>query len=329
MIDTATEQILIPTPSVLTPLNTNHEQAIVALAETPSGRPQEVFRSIKKEVDNYSVKIFRELRKQGVDDPDIHAFLDAVFGYLRLNEKILFQRETEKLTASEKVDSARVSQAMAHYLLYAQSPQASADIAKVMYETALLYEKISRSRFGRMSRIGSLWSGVKSQVGVMNMFINNGFEVHVPNYIVTDDVLNDSESSANEVLHWDVRAGVDLIATNRDEGRPHIFLIDAKGRSTMNNDDEPTRRFIATVENRRFRKGGELNKSLRNFFLREGLVLDREDRIPSAQIIVPTDYERRYEHFLQSAYNPRNGLVLLTRLGQQESRDILSSLRSM
>lgn len=233
-------------------------------------RVEELFELLNSKRGEYAAHLKSTLLP--VDDPNysekerfIELASDVRYGIFGL-EKDEFQRnlEGDRLTESEKLMHATIAQALVHELYKAGLPGANQEFVAQVYDTANFFQTLSRMKIGHRSGVRSFWKGVVSELAVVKLLKSRGFDVYLPDY--TQDPW-DVPDAKNQVLQWDVRNGVDLIAYH--EGR--IYLIDSKGRARYAGGEnraakvEPGRIFFSNVNPKRSDNRGLLPASIRDF----------------------------------------------------------------
>lgn len=155
---------------------------------------------------------------------------ETLFCPLPLPENMLrFGAETEQ----QKEMSARIQQNQVHVLHHATTEQTSDRYLLHEYDYARKLQLLCETDFGKSYNLLRFWNGVKSQLAVIHALLDSDqYRVFIPDY--AQDRAKTPERD-NEVLQWDVRSGVDLIALSKDGTT--ALLIDAKGRK--NNQEVP------------------------------------------------------------------------------------------
>ncbi|MDO8551745.1 MAG: hypothetical protein Q7S03_03660 [bacterium] len=199
------------------------------------------------EIDNLSpakvARFFQESRRMSSDIkeelegklPDypvekIEAMLDLYFGFARLQPGTLLERDAH-LTESEKRVSALIQHGLVHQIIYASSESADPAYVEAVYylfrSSVRLVEKMDKVQ---ATNLNLCWGGVKNEVALARALLDNGYRVFVPDYL-QGDVPDDED----EILQFDIRRGVDVMAVNKFGT---VFLLDAKGRKYKTREGE-------------------------------------------------------------------------------------------
>jgi hypothetical protein len=183
-------------------------------------------------------RVAQALKETAKKNPTIpvEKIRDTVFpvfyGPLLLSEKTHLEgtkgfEQGEKLKQNET--SARIQHALTHSMLHATSEEASDKYLVNMYDHARRMQLLCESNFGRQYNFGLFWSGVKSELAVINALQDSGkYRVLIPDYSQDPSTTPPEE---NEVLQWDVLSGTDIIAISNDGSE--AILIDVKGRKNV------------------------------------------------------------------------------------------------
>lgn len=171
-----------------------------------------------------------KIANPGMSEETIDTICGLFFGPIMLPENMhRFGAENE----AQKEMSARIQQNLVHVLFRATTEQASDRYLLHEYDYARTLQLLCESDFGKSYNLLRFWNGVKSQLAVIHALLDsNQYKVLIPNY--AQDKTKTPERD-NEILQWDVRSGVDLIALSKDGTT--ALLIDAKGRK--NNPEVP------------------------------------------------------------------------------------------
>ncbi|MBI5044576.1 MAG: hypothetical protein HZC02_01490 [Candidatus Levybacteria bacterium] len=164
-----------------------------------------------------------------------------------------------------KEASARIQHNLAHNLFYGATEGADPAFSDNMYKILKMHHDLfERSQVAYSSSLHNFWSGVKSELAVAKVLTENGYTVILPNYA---EEPNDF-GMTQEVLDWDVRSGVDLVAAKHGQ----VYLLDVKGRLAdeggfEDDDRKELRRHVSVHANRDRRpkqvQWGNLPNSLR------------------------------------------------------------------
>ena len=187
-----------------------------------------------------------------------------------------------------------------------------------MHQSYLMMAAISMTKWGTVTEFNRVWSGIKSQVRIMNALDSLGFTVLQPETKLNLDQKN-LHGPDNEVYWWDLKAGVDFIAIK--DGK--AYLIDAKGQryysdgATTYTRGYKGLRLVSTVQNQP-QKFQNLNKSLQNIMGNKRLDIDD---IRSCTIIVPSP-----KFLSRDDSDPKRALTRLLSLDQQQIDEISKKL---
>ncbi len=194
----------------------------------PPNQEQDLTKIMSSRVDTYRNK-FQEKLPQ-LPDNEIEYILDVLFGPFNL-DKIRFPKQESgdnTVTNEEKTHSAKVQHMMTNMVLFGGGTNASDEIRNKVIRQLNQYETISTSEFGKKIELGIFLGGVRNEIGIIKALLAGGFKITLPNY---EPNLNEKNFMDSQVYKWDVKQGVDLVATKGSD----IFLIDAKGTRYFEN----------------------------------------------------------------------------------------------
>jgi hypothetical protein len=251
---------VLPTTVLLKNLSPQVEQTITAMESNTS-----TIRDRRK----YEEKFGSEIKKRfnDVDENVTESVLDLLFGGDRIDDEAL-KGGTE--SEDQKQLSARIQHNQVSNILDSALESADPAYAETIYRVVSYFEKIAQSSDGDLDGLRGFWNGVKSEHAVASALLSGGYKVFLPNHMQDQYEVDDED---NEVLQWDVRNGVDLVAVKGDT----VYLIDAKGRMRTDDRDE---RHTVEVQSRDL---GKLPDNLSRFIRQFG-----EGNISRKKIIIPT-----------------------------------------
>jgi len=156
-----------------------------------------------------------------VSGEKINMIFSTFFGPFMLNREVIMNPQNER----QKESKARIQHHLAHGFLHASSSEADTMYSKNIYDLARSMQFLCmESDVGRNNELGMYWSGVLNEVATIRALLDTGeYRIFLPDY--TQDPAK-VPMEQDEVLNWDVRSGVDLIALKGTSA----ILIDSKGK---------------------------------------------------------------------------------------------------
>lgn len=194
-----------------------------AVKEHPLGGQKEVmWDRLCKQIDGYVV----DLKNQNPNTPEaeIEAVCDLLFGPFRLSQAVLVNGASNEY---EKEISARIQQNMVHGIIFASSREARPEFTEAVYHSVNTIDSLANTEKGHRRGLKAFWNGVKTELAITKALLARGYSLRLPDYGQDNAEI---PAFQNEVLEWDVRGGVDLIAAK--DG--YVFFINAKGRRSIN-----------------------------------------------------------------------------------------------
>lgn len=175
------------------------------------------------DMENAILRVERRLAMQYPDRlAEVYAARDAYFGTLLVDEDV------EKKDRRFKINSAEKQHAQVH-ALYQAGIGNDAAYSERMLHIAMVHEALSMQHI-REERTTSFWNGVRSELGLSRMFIDQGFRVFLPQYLK-------KKREENEVARWDVDSGIDFCAIDKSGGTKTVLLVDVKGQYNFPRED--------------------------------------------------------------------------------------------
>ena len=155
---------------------------------------------------------------------------DFVFNFLLLSQSLLDPATPEEEKNDyDKEDSARIQHQLSHSILYSTFKTAKDDPLNLTYDvvrnTILRIRNLDKKG---TSTLYNHWSGVRNEVAIIRVLLQNGYRVLVPDYNQDPSLVPEHQ---NGVLELDVRSGVDILAISPNS---EIILLNAKGKMDQN-----------------------------------------------------------------------------------------------
>lgn len=171
---------------------------------------------MQKKVGSYVAEVKKE--NPDIPESEVEMVADLLFGPFRLDQKAIGGGKSEE----ERRISASIQHNIVHAVLDTQRSEASDDYVRSVYSTVSFLDRLSRSEVGKDSGLYTFYSGIRAELGIVKSLLKAGYKVSLPDY--TQDIYEVPDEK-NEVLQWDVKSGIDLVAESKGE----LLLIDAKG----------------------------------------------------------------------------------------------------
>lgn len=191
----------------------------------PELRRQVKWSEVLSACEEFNEQIKESVQKGSISQHYGEMIKHVVLGPLSLEGKVFTDRdEGDRFPEEIKEKSARAQAVIAHAIFYASLSGVSDEECGNIYDMVAIHDNIANSPIGEAQGYKGWWNGVKSLVTVMRTFDEQGYTVYLPNYAQDPDTTPPHE---NEILMWDVRNGIDLMA---QDAYGNLLLIDAKGR---------------------------------------------------------------------------------------------------
>lgn len=156
-----------------------------------------------------------------VEESQIESVANLLFGPFRVDRRAM----VDNVASTEaRVERAKIQHNLVHGIFYAGSKDAGPAYSDSMYSIVSVMEKLADSTPGELNGLRAYWSGVRNELAIVKALIKDGYSVELPNYNQGDN----TQAEQNEVLNWDVKNGIDIVASKPGE---ELLLIDAKGRN--------------------------------------------------------------------------------------------------
>ena len=269
------------------------------------------FEEVRGRVSDYKDDL---MKKDPLEAAKIEAVYNLLFGIF------LSPDQKRELTFAQKAASARLQHNLVHHVYYATRNEASDEFVRGIHRIVFVSDRLANVRGNEASRPLTFWSGVMSELAVVKTLTEHDWHVYLPDY-----TRNDGNIYEDEVVQFDVKSGVDLIAIADDT----TYLIDAKGRGGTES---------ISVE------GEVVSLNEQNFLLRKKLAELYEElngrgeqKIVKATVVIPTagltrqrsggSLNRLGEFALPSDFRDEMGKFCSLDDGMKES--ILSGLTSL
>lgn len=228
-------------------------------------------------------KFVAELKRKYSDLPEYQLELigDLYGGGYRLERYAEFQDGQDE----QKETAARIQHNQAHAILYSAHGASSHEYQKEIHKRVELFDSISKSETGKAELFDAFWNGVRSEAATLSVLDSLGYRVFLPDY--TQDPYEVAWEN-NEVLQWDVKSGVDMVALRKDN---IAFLIDSKGNRVVKDDDGRVmqRATAEVIVGASFKKDGGLQMHRLPPILRNFVSSLKPTDIRRVKIILPTD----------------------------------------
>ena len=212
--------------------------------------PAVQYETLAGNIPKYSKEL--QLKYPQIPQSVLDSVMNITFGPVRIPEGVgdfAEGKESEPLREA----SAKMQHAYAHHIIAAGRSGTDPAYANAVFPRIALMEYLARRPALKERQLSQFWSGVKSEVAVIKALERAGYKIEIPDY-----VQETTAGRAGQVLEWDVRNGIDMIASKNG----NTLLVDSKGRVFLPNGNirtdvevfvEPQRNFPPDLSRRLYR----------------------------------------------------------------------------